>query len=37
MILASDGLWGVVSAQEAVDIVHEYEGDEPNNTDAAAK
>lgn len=37
MILASDGLWGVVDAQEAVDIVAQYEKDEPYNADAAAK
>ena len=37
MILASDGLWGVVDAQEAVNIVSEYEEDEAGNVDAAAK
>ena len=37
MILASDGLWGVVDAQEAINIVDDYEKEDPHNTDAAAK
>ena len=37
MILASDGLWGVVRPQEAVDITTRYEEDQPENQDASAK
>jgi len=35
MILASDGLWGVMDAQEAINIVDDYEKEDPQNTDAA--
>lgn len=31
IILASDGLWGVMNAQEAVKIVSEYEEEESDN------
>ena len=37
MILASDGLWGVMDAQEAINIVDDYEKEDPQNTDAATK
>ena len=37
MILASDGLWGVVRPQEAVDITTRYEEDKPQNQDASSK
>eukprot|EP00112_Aurelia_sp_Birch-Aquarium-sp1_P025715 Seg871.3 transcript_id=Seg871.3/GoldUCD/mRNA.D3Y31 product="Protein phosphatase 1D" protein_id=Seg871.3/GoldUCD/D3Y31 len=35
MILASDGLWGVVRPQEAVEITTRFEEDQPQNQDAS--